>query len=74
MNASLTTHSALTNGCATGTGGKLTVAYVEGFGENVYRQVSKMEFILQALTYPQIGHIIYSSAPRSSRIRTSATR
>src|SRR5438067_471861 len=50
------------NGCATGTGGKLTVAYVEGFGENVYRQVSKMEFILQALTYPQIGHIIYSSA------------
>jgi len=50
------------NGCSTGTGGKLTVAYVEGFGENVYRQVSKMEFILQALTYPQIGHIIYSSA------------
>ena len=38
------------NGCSTGTGGKLTVAYVEGFGENVYRQVSKMEFILQALT------------------------
>jgi ABC-type sugar transport system substrate-binding protein len=50
------------NGCSTGTGGKLTVAYVEGFGENVYRQVSKMEFILQALTYPQIGHIIYTSA------------
>jgi len=50
------------NGCATGTGGKLTVAYVEGFGENVYRQVSKMEFILQALTYPQVGKIIYTSA------------
>jgi ABC-type sugar transport system substrate-binding protein len=50
------------NGCATGTGGKLTVAYVEGFGENVFRQMSKMEFILQALTYPQIGHIIYRSA------------
>ena len=50
------------NGCSTGTGGKLTVAYVEGFGENVYRQVSKMEFILQALTYPKIGKIIYSSA------------
>jgi ribose transport system substrate-binding protein len=50
------------NGCSTGTGGKLTVAYVEGFGENVYRQVSKMEFILQALTYPQIGKIIYRSA------------
>src|SRR5580765_9034785 len=50
------------NGCKTGTGGKLTVAYVEGFGENVYRQVSKMEFILQALTYPQIGKITYTSA------------
>jgi len=50
------------NGCNTGTGGKLTVAYVEGFGENVYRQMSDMEFMLQALTYPQIGHIIYRSA------------
>src|SRR5581483_7556935 len=50
------------NGCKTGTGGKLTVAYVEGFGENIYRQMSKMEFILQALTYPQIGKILYMSA------------
>jgi ABC-type sugar transport system substrate-binding protein len=50
------------NGCSTGTGGKLTVAYVEPFGENVYRQMSKMEFILQALTYPEIGRIIYTSA------------
>lgn len=50
------------NGCTTGTGGKLTVAYVEGFGENVYRNISKMEFILQALTYPSIGRIIYTSA------------
>ena len=50
------------NGCKTGTGGKLTVAYVEGFGENVYRQISKMEFILQALTYPEVGEIIYTSA------------
>lgn len=50
------------NGCSTGTGGKLTVAYVEGFGENVFRQMSKMEFILQALTYPQVGKIIYMSA------------
>ena len=50
------------NGCSTGTGGKLTVAYIEQFGENVYRQMSKMEFILQALTYPQVGKIIYSSA------------
>ena len=50
------------NGCSTGTGGKLKVAYVEGFGENVFRQMSKMEFILQALTYKQIGQIIYTSA------------
>jgi ABC-type sugar transport system substrate-binding protein len=50
------------NGCTTGTGGKLTVAYIEQFGENVYRQMSKMEFILQALTYPQVGKIIYKSA------------
>ena len=50
------------NGCDTGTGGELTVAYVEPFGENVYREMSKMEFILQALTYPEIGEIIYKSA------------
>ena len=50
------------NGCSTGTGGKLTVAYIEQFGENVYRQMSKMEFILQALTYRDVGRIIYSSA------------
>ena len=50
------------NGCTTGTGGKLHVAYIEQFGENVYRQMSKMEFILQALTYKQIGRITYSSA------------
>jgi len=50
------------NGCSTGTKGKLTVAYLEQFGENVYRQMSKMEFILQALTYPEVGKIIYSSA------------
>jgi ribose transport system substrate-binding protein len=50
------------NVCNTGTGGKLTVAYIEQFGENVFRQMSHMEFILQALTYPQIGKIIYKSA------------
>ena len=50
------------NVCSTGTGGKLTVAYIEQFGENVYRQMSKMEFILQALTYHEVGRIVYSSA------------
>ena len=35
---------------------------MEPFGENVYREMSKMEFILQALTYPEIGKIIYTSS------------
>ncbi len=50
------------NGCDTGTGGKLTVALADGFGENFWRQMTKMEFILQALTYPEIGKIIYVTA------------
>src|SRR3954452_9957498 len=62
VNLSLALKCWKNNGCSTGTGGKLKVAYVEGFGENVFRQMSKMEFILQALTYPQIGRIIYTSA------------
>jgi ribose transport system substrate-binding protein len=49
------------NVCETGHG-TLTVAYADGFGENVWRQVTKMEFIEQALTYPQIKKIIYRSA------------
>jgi ABC-type sugar transport system substrate-binding protein len=48
--------------CDTGTGGAVTVALADGFGENVWRQVTKMEFIVEALTYPQIGKIIYTSA------------
>ena len=47
--------------CETGHG-TLTVAYADGFGENVWRQVTKMEFIDQALTYPDIKKIIYTSA------------
>lgn len=50
------------NQCDTGTGGDLTVAYADGFGENVWRQVTKMEFIMQALTYPEVGKIVYTSA------------
>ena len=49
------------NVCDTGHG-TLTVAYADGFGENVWRQVTKMEFIEQALTYPSIKRIIYTSA------------
>jgi ABC-type sugar transport system substrate-binding protein len=40
----------------------LTVALADGFGENFWRQMTKMEFILQALTYPEIGKIIYTTA------------
>jgi ABC-type sugar transport system substrate-binding protein len=50
------------NQCDTGTGGELTVAYADGFGENVWRQVTKMEFIMQALSYPEVGKIVYTSA------------
>lgn len=50
------------NGCETGTGGKISVAYADGFGENVWRRVTAMEFIQQALTYPEIGKIQYTSA------------
>jgi ABC-type sugar transport system substrate-binding protein len=48
--------------CDTGTGGEITVAVADGFGENVWREITHMELILQALTYPEIGRIMYSSA------------
>jgi len=48
--------------CDTGTGGKITVALADGFGENFWRQMTHMEFVLQALTYPEIGKIIYTTA------------
>ena len=47
--------------CETGRG-TLTVAYADGFGENVWRRVTAMEFIAQALTYPEVKKIIYTSA------------
>lgn len=50
------------NSCDTGTGGDITVAYADGFGENVWRRVTAMEFIQQALTYPEVGEILYTSA------------
>lgn len=47
--------------CETGHG-TLTVAYADGFGENVWRRVTAMEFIEQALTYPDVKKIVYTSA------------
>jgi ABC-type sugar transport system substrate-binding protein len=46
--------------CETGRG-DVTVALADGFGENVWRQVTKMEFITEALSYPNIAKIIYTS-------------
>jgi hypothetical protein len=50
------------NTCETGTGGKLTVGLADGFGGNVARQMFKMEFIMQALTYEDVGKIVYTDA------------
>lgn len=47
--------------CTVGSG-KYTVAEADGFGDNTWREFSRMEFILQALTYPNIGHIVYTNA------------
>lgn len=46
--------------CETGQG-DVVVALADGFGENVWRQVTKMEFIVEALSYPNISKIIYTS-------------
>jgi len=50
--------------CETGTGGELTMGYADGGGNevNVWRAVSHMEAILQALTYDEIGSIISTAA------------
>jgi ribose transport system substrate-binding protein len=50
--------------CDTGTGGEVVMGYADGGGDtvNVWRAVSHMEAILQALTYPEIGKIVSSAA------------
>ena len=50
--------------CDTGSGGKLVFGYADGGGDtvNVWRGVSHMEAILQALTYPEIGKIVSTAA------------
>jgi ABC-type sugar transport system substrate-binding protein len=48
--------------CDTGTGGDITMGYADGGGLNVWRQVTRMEAILQALTYPEIGKMIFTDA------------
>jgi ribose transport system substrate-binding protein len=50
--------------CATGTGGSIVMGYADGGGDtvNVWRAVSHMEAILQALSYPDIGTIVSTAA------------
>jgi hypothetical protein len=50
--------------CETGTGGDIIMGYADGGGDtvNVWRAVSHMEAILQALTYEEIGTIVSTEA------------
>jgi ribose transport system substrate-binding protein len=50
--------------CDTGTDGDIVMGYADGGGDtvNVWRAVSHMEAILQALTYPEIGTIVSTEA------------
>ncbi|MDH4309988.1 MAG: substrate-binding domain-containing protein, partial [Acidimicrobiia bacterium] len=49
--------------CDTGSGGELIMGFADGGGHlNVWRGVTHMEAILQALTYPEIGKIISTEA------------
>ncbi|HLF43501.1 MAG TPA: hypothetical protein VJA46_08245 [Acidimicrobiia bacterium] len=50
--------------CDTGTGGEVIMGYADGGGNevNVWRSVSHMEAVLQALTYPEIGTIVSTAA------------
>ena len=48
--------------CTIPGGGDVVLAIADAFGGNTWRRISKMELILQALTYPEIGRIISSDA------------
>lgn len=48
--------------CDTGTGGEIVMGYADGGGLNVWRQVTRMEAILQALTYEEIGAMVFRDA------------
>jgi ABC-type sugar transport system substrate-binding protein len=50
------------NTCTIPGGGDITVGVADGFGGNSWRKFSKMEAILQALHYPQVGKFIYLDA------------
>ncbi len=59
--------------------GEVTLGIAEAFGQNQWRKISKMEVILQALTYPEIGKIIFTDAAGDlakfqSNVRTLASQ
>jgi hypothetical protein len=62
--------------CDTGTGGELVMGYADGGGDtvNVWRSVSHMEAILQALTYPEIGAVSTSSSDIPTSVSPSPRR
>jgi len=47
--------------CTLGSG-DVTLGVADGFGGNTWRKMTKMEAILQAMTYPEIGKYIYLDA------------
>jgi ABC-type sugar transport system substrate-binding protein len=47
--------------CETGRG-ELVVGIADGFGDNTWREFTKMEIILQALANPEVAQIIYTNA------------
>lgn len=47
--------------CTLGSG-KITLGIADGFGDNTWRKFSFMEAILQAMTYPEVGKIVYTNA------------
>jgi ABC-type sugar transport system substrate-binding protein len=49
------------NSCTVGSG-EITLGLADGFGDNTWRKFSKMNVILQALTYPEVGKIIMTNA------------
>ena len=42
--------------------GKITLAHADVFASNTWRQFTKMNVILQALTHPEVGEYIYTDA------------
>jgi ABC-type sugar transport system substrate-binding protein len=51
----------LANSCTLGKG-KITIGFDDGFGDNTWRHFSKIDAIIQAMQYRQVGKIIMTNA------------